>query len=66
VLLLLRDAIVVTVGDCLTSIFAGVVIFAIIGFMAKEMGVDVGEVATQGESYICITYRQSSVLAAYY
>ena len=43
-----RDAIIVATGDCLTSIFAGFVIFAIIGYMAKDMGVDISEVATQG------------------
>ena len=38
----------VAVGDCLTSIFGGVVIFAIIGYMAHELGVDIKDVATQG------------------
>ena len=44
----LSDAIVVSVMDCLTSIFAGLVIFSIIGYMASELGKDVSEVAAEG------------------
>ncbi len=45
-----RDAVVVAVGDCLTSIFGGVVIFTIIGYMAHELSVDIKDVAAQGRS----------------
>ena len=44
-----RDAIMVGCGNCMTSFFAGFVIFGIIGFMAHELGVPVEEVAAQGE-----------------
>ena len=44
-----RDAAVVAIGDCLTSIFGGVVIFTIIGYMAHELGVEIKDVATQGQ-----------------
>ena len=47
-ILFLSDAIVVSVMDCLTSIFAGLVIFSIIGYMASELGKDVSEVAAEG------------------
>lgn len=43
-----RDALVVSLGNCLTSFFAGFVIFGIIGFMAHEMGMPVDKVAKQG------------------
>ena len=46
----LRDSLVVSIGNCLTSFFAGFVIFAIIGFMAYEMKTDIHEVAKQGNS----------------
>ena len=45
---LFRDALLVGVGNCLTSFFAGFVIFGIIGFMAHELGVKVEEVADEG------------------
>ena len=44
-----RDALIVSLGNCLTSFFAGFVIFGIIGFMAHELGVKVEDVAAQGE-----------------
>lgn len=51
---LYSDAIVVSVMDCVTSVFAGLVIFAIIGYMAHELGVKLDEVASEG------MYRQSN------
>jgi hypothetical protein len=34
-----------------TSIFAGFVTFSVLGFMAREKGMTVDEVATQGKMY---------------
>ena len=44
-----RDSLIVGVVNCGTSIFAGFVIFSILGFIAHEKGVSVDKVATDGE-----------------
>ena len=46
-----RDSLFVAIGNCLTSVFAGFVIFSIIGFIAREMGVGVDEVAKGGRQH---------------
>lgn len=45
----LRDSLIVCFVNCGTSVFAGLVIFSVLGFMAVEKGVDVSEVAKGGE-----------------
>ena len=40
----------VSIGNCATSFFAGFVIFGIIGFIAQEMQLAVGQVAQQGKN----------------
>ncbi len=40
-----RDALIVSLINCGTSIYAGFVIFCVLGFMAMEKGVSVSEVA---------------------
>ncbi|XP_014674757.1 PREDICTED: sodium-dependent proline transporter-like [Priapulus caudatus] len=42
------DTLIVTIGNCLTSIFAGFVIFSIVGFMAHDRGVSVESIAKGG------------------
>ena len=37
-------------GNCLTSVFAGFVIFSYLGFLAKELGQNVGDVADGGRA----------------
>ena len=43
---ILRDTAIVCIGNCMTSFIAGFAIFSVLGFMAKELGVDVKDVAT--------------------
>ena len=47
-----RDAIMVAIGNCCTSVFAGFVIFGIIGFMAHELGKPVKDVVTEGRNIL--------------
>merc|ERR1711936_866519 len=54
-----RDALLVGMGNCITSFFAGFVIFGIIGYMAHELGVPVGEVAAQGAGLAFIAYPEA-------
>ena len=44
-----RDAVLVSFGNCLTSVFAGFVIFSYLGFLARELNLPVDEVAEGGK-----------------
>ena len=54
-----RDALLVGMGNCTTSFFAGFVIFGIIGYMAHELGVPVEQVAAQGAGLAFIAYPEA-------
>ena len=43
---------IVPVINCATSIYAGFVIFSVLGYMANLKNVSVGEVAAQGKLFI--------------
>lgn len=52
------DAVIVSVMDCITSVFAGLVIFSIIGYMAAELNQPVNEVAAEGAGLAFIVYPE--------
>merc|ERR1712004_245706 len=39
---ILRDTMIVCIGNCMTSFTAGFAIFSVLGFMATELGVEAG------------------------
>jgi len=51
-----RDAVIIALANSATSIFAGFVIFSILGFMAEELGVEVSEVVEGGTALAFVAY----------
>ncbi|KAI8790591.1 sodium- and chloride-dependent glycine transporter 1-like isoform X2 [Biomphalaria glabrata] len=54
-----RDVMIASMADGLTSFYGGFVIFAVVGFMAKESNVSVSEVATQGPGLALVAYPEA-------
>ncbi|XP_067931125.1 sodium- and chloride-dependent GABA transporter 1-like [Watersipora subatra] len=55
---ILRDTLIVSVGNCVTSVIAGFPIFCILGFMAKELNKTVPEVVQSGSALAFIAYPE--------
>lgn len=51
-----RDTLIVAFGNCLTSVFAGFVIFSYLGYLANYMDLPVGDVAKSGPSLTFVVY----------
>lgn len=56
---LYRDAMFVSMLDFLTSLMSGIVIFAVLGNMATEMGLDISKVAKGGQGLAFVTYPEA-------
>lgn len=52
----IRDTLIVCIGNCLTSVFAGFAVFSVLGFMAHELEVPVSQVITSGSGLAFVAY----------
>lgn len=57
------NTLVITIANVLTSIFAGFVIFAYLGYLSYITGQDVEDVVSEGESY-CINLLLTQLISS--
>ncbi|XP_067624068.1 sodium- and chloride-dependent glycine transporter 1 [Eurosta solidaginis] len=53
------DSFIIPIVNCSTSIFAGFVVFSVLGFLSHQSGIPVATVATSGPGLAFVTYPQA-------
>lgn len=53
-----RDALIICFGNCLTSVFAGFVVFSILGHLAEILNKEVDQVVAEGTALAFVAYPQ--------